>query len=70
MRSWENRSKEIAYLLNPAYCGKILYSSIKKYNETSLKGDFPFALIYLVLPLMLYPQAPEKINANHVSLNS
>lgn len=29
MRSWENRSKEIAYLLNPAYCGKILYSSIK-----------------------------------------
>ena len=63
MRSWENRSKEIAYLLNPAYCGKILYSSIKKYNETSQRGDFPFALIYLILPLMLYPQVPEKINA-------
>ena len=63
MRSWDYRSKEIAYLLNPAYCGKILYSSIKKYNEASQRGAFPFALTYLILPLMLYPGAPEKINA-------
>lgn len=64
MRSWKYRPKEVAFLLNPAYCGKILYATIKKYNEISTKKRFPFALIYLVLPLMLYPQLPEKINAN------
>ena len=63
MRSWEDRSKEIAFLLNPAYCGKILYATIQRYNEVSKNGDFPFALIYLILPLMLYPQVPDKINA-------
>lgn len=63
MRSWEDRSKEIAFLLNPAYCGKILYATIQRYNKVSKNGDFPFALIYLILPLMLYPQVPEKINA-------
>lgn len=63
MRVWNLRSKEVAFLLNPAYCGKILYATIKKYNEVSTKGEFPFALIYLILPLILYPNLPEKINA-------
>lgn len=62
MRTWNNRSKEISFLFNPAYCGKILYFTIKKYNEISRKGNFPFALIYLVLPILLYPQSIERIN--------
>lgn len=62
MRTWNNRSKEISFLFNPAYCGKILYFTIRKYNGVSKKGNFPFALIYLVLPILLYPQSIEKIN--------
>ncbi len=27
------RTHEVAYLLNPAFCGRILYSTIKTYNE-------------------------------------
>lgn len=59
MRKWIYRSKEITYLLNPAYCGKILYSVIKKYNEKSINKSFPFSLCYLVLPVMLWPKINE-----------
>ncbi|MFR2879811.1 MAG: three component ABC system middle component [Lachnospiraceae bacterium] len=38
---------EVAYLLNPTFCGRILYSTIKTYNEI-LNRAFPFPLIYLV----------------------
>lgn len=53
MKAWNERTHEIAYLLNPAFCGRILYSSIKAYNEKTRKS-FPFPLIYLILPLVLH----------------
>lgn len=62
MRSWDNRSREVAYLLNPAFCGRILYSTIKTYNEVS-KRAFPFPLIYLVLPLILHKNTREHISS-------
>ena len=55
MNKWDMRTHEVAYLLNPAFCGRILYSTIKTYNEI-LNRAFPFPLIYLVLPLVLHKQ--------------
>lgn len=56
------RTHEVAYLLNPAFCGRILYSTIKTYNEI-LNRAFPFPLIYLVLPLVLHKQTRINISS-------
>lgn len=60
MRNWIHRSNDINFLLNPAYCGKIIYSVINKYNETSYNKKFPFSLVYLILPIMLYPDIEKE----------
>lgn len=62
MKSWGSRSKEVAYLLNPAFCGRILYTTIRKYNEVS-KRSLPFPLVYLILPLILHKFTREKISS-------
>ena len=62
MKAWNERTHEIAYLLNPAFCGRILYSSIKAYNEKTRKS-FPFPLIYLILPLVLHKKTRININS-------
>ncbi|HAA9139771.1 TPA: hypothetical protein LEN89_002612 [Listeria monocytogenes] len=62
MKAWSNRSNEVAYLLNPAFCGRILYTTIKKYNEES-KRSLPFPLVYLILPLILHKVTREKISS-------
>lgn len=67
MREWKMRSKEVAYLLNPAFCSRILYGAVKKYNEISNRA-FPFPLIYLVLPLVLHKSTRELINGKTAML--
>ena len=67
MREWKMRSKEVAYLLNPAFCGRILYGTVKKYNEISNRS-FPFPLIYLVLPLVLHKNTRTVINSRTAML--
>ena len=62
MNNWNMRTHEVAFLLNPAFCGRILYSTIKTYNE-ALHKAFPFPLIYLVLPLVLHKQTRIGINS-------
>lgn len=62
MKKWSMRAHEVAYLLNPAFCGRILYSTIKTYNQTA-KRSFPFPLIYLVLPLVLHRETRTKISS-------
>ena len=56
------RSHEVAFLLNPAFCGRVLYSKIKTYNEKTSRA-FPFPLIYLVLPLVLHKETRIHINS-------
>ena len=60
LRNWGLRAKEVAYLLNPAFCGRLLYSCIKTYNEIT-KRAFPFPLIYLILPLILHKKTRQCI---------
>lgn len=67
MRVWKMRTKEVAYLLNPAFCGRILYGTVKKYNEISNRL-FQFPLIYLVLPLVLHKNTRRAINSRTAML--
>jgi len=58
---WEERPREIAYLLNPAFCGEILRNAIKEYNSHS--GPFPYVLAYLILPIVLHKKTRERIHS-------
>lgn len=62
MRNWELRATEVAYLLNPAFCGRIIYNVIKTYFEET-KRPMPFLLVYLILPLVLHKRTREIINS-------
>lgn len=62
MKNWNLRTHEVAFLLNPAFCGRVLYSTIKTYNEKANRA-FPFPLIYLVLPLVLHKETRANINS-------
>jgi hypothetical protein len=62
MRKWIERSNEVAYLLNPAFCGRLLYSVIRTYTVESNRA-FPFPLVYLILPLLLHKNTREVINS-------
>lgn len=62
MKDWTNRAKEVAYLLNPAFCGRLLYNAIKTYNEVT-KKTFPLPLLYLVLPLILHKKTRVSISS-------
>ena len=53
MENWEDRSKIVANLLNPAFCGEILRRAIVSYNENEENMLFPFSLLYLILPIIL-----------------
>ena len=62
MKNWENRVTEIAYLLNPAFCGRIIYHAIKTYQQES-KRPMPFPLVYLILPMVLHRKTRERIKS-------
>lgn len=62
MKGWNKRTHEVAYLLNPAFCGRILYTTIKAYSEKTNR-PLPFPLIYLVLPLVLHKSTRTNINS-------
>ena len=62
MKKWNERAQEVAFLLNPAFCGRILYSAIKNYSENAQRA-LPFPLIYLILPLILHKSTRDSINS-------
>ena len=62
MKSWNARAHEVAYLLNPAFCGRILYIVVKTYGE-KINRSFPFPLVYLILPLVLHEETRKYINS-------
>lgn len=49
---WNRRPLEVRNLLNPAFCGRILYTTVSEY-QLKTDSSFPFPLIYLILPLVL-----------------
>lgn len=62
MTIWKNRTPEIAYLLNPAFCSAIIYATIFEYQKKA-KNCFPYTLIYLILPMILHKSTRERISS-------
>lgn len=62
MKSWNTRANEVAFLLNPAFCGRVLYSTIKTYNKVTNRA-LPFPLVYLIFPLVLHKETRISINS-------
>jgi hypothetical protein len=60
MKPWHLRSPEIANLLNPAFCGHVIYTAVNAYSEEANR-PMPYPLVYILLPLALYRQARESI---------
>ncbi len=63
MREWEYRPDEVKYLLNPAFCGRVIFGTITEYQKNTNR-DLPFPLVYLVLPLILPRQIRSEINSH------
>lgn len=46
------RPPEITNLLNPAFCGEVIRRCVESYEKSSM-GRLPFALAFLILPIVL-----------------
>jgi hypothetical protein len=66
--SWTARPREIAHLLNPAFCALLLRASAEQHMRTSGLG-IPFPLTTLILPIVLHGPTrealPRRANAKH-----
>lgn len=69
MIQWEQRPVEIANLLNPAFCGQVLRVGIRAYaGEAST--SLPYALAFLLLPIVLHPQTRERLSIRQRQLHT
>ena len=62
MREWKMRPEEVRNLMNPAFCGRLLFATVSEY-QSKVHRAFPFPLVYLILPLVLPRQIRVKINS-------
>lgn len=53
MRPWQSRVVEEANLFNPAFCTALISKTCDEHNRKT-KRPFPFALSFLVLPVVLH----------------
>lgn len=53
MQPWSSRVTEEAYLFNPAFCATLLAKAAEDYTKKTGR-PFPFALAFLVLPIVLH----------------
>ena len=60
MKPWSERPTDLANLLNPAFCGFLLYTTVKSYQKEANQG-MPFSLCALVLPLVLHKSTRESL---------
>lgn len=63
MLAWEKRPFEIAYSLNPAFLTILLYEAINAFEKKNSVG-IPFALIFLVVPMVYYGKIREQLPKN------
>jgi hypothetical protein len=69
MKAWSERPAELAYLLNPAFCGLILHEFFHWYQKASDR-DVPYALAFLPLPIILPGRTRETLTAHSRHLQS
>jgi hypothetical protein len=53
MKTWNKRSDIEASLFNPAFCGELILHAVESYNKTAKQGGFPYAMAYLILPMLM-----------------
>jgi ABC-three component (ABC-3C) system Middle Component 3 len=63
MTRWEERPIEVANLLNPAFCGHVIYGCAEA-HESEADKPMPYALAFLVLPLVLHSETRSTMKAN------
>ncbi len=68
MIKWSERPSEVKFLLNPAFCARIIYATLLEY-EKHTGNPIPFPLVYLILPLVLHKKTREKINSKTAFTN-
>jgi hypothetical protein len=60
VQPWSNRATEEANLFNPAFCATILSKAVDEFAKKT-GHPFPFALAFLVLPVVLHPGTREAL---------
>lgn len=68
MRKWSIRPEEVRNLMNPAFCGRVIYAAVVEYQKKTTNA-LPFPLIYLILPFILPKQTREKISSRSQLIN-
>ncbi len=60
MQVWEERPREFATLLNPAFCALLLREAISGYYKEANRG-MPYPLVLIVLPIVLHKGTREAL---------
>lgn len=60
MKPWAERTREEAHLLNPPFCCMTITSACAGYSESSGQ-PLPFALAFMVLPIVLHKHTRESL---------
>ena len=55
MKAWEDRPPEVACLLNPAFCGQVIYQCVRGFADEA-GAPMPYPLAFVILPLVLHPR--------------
>ena len=63
MTPWQDRPAEVANLLNPAFCGWIIFHCVQSHIGESGGNPMPYALAFLVLPLVLHQSTRETMES-------
>lgn len=66
MLSWNERSIEEANLFNPAFCALLITKAAGEYKRKS-ELNYPFALMFLILPIVLHQQTRKLLPATTVT---
>ena len=57
---WTDRPPEVAYSLNPAFCGMVVGECVVEYAKAAAR-DMPCSLPYLALPMVLHKKTRESM---------
>lgn len=66
MKPWPERPTEVANLLNPAFAGALLRTSVESYVKAGESG-MPFEVAFLVLPLCLHTATVARLPQSAVA---
>jgi len=63
MRPWADRTKEEAYLLNPAFCCVVLTAAISGFVSVRQEDGVPFPFAFMFLPIALHKPTRDSLPA-------